>query len=169
MRSEPRGTVPARLAAGCEPEFGFVGSYWASGAPGACPFRGEGTMATVKITASNFVETIKQGKIVLFDWWAPWCGPCRAFGPIYERVAAKHPDAVFGKINTEEEPELANQFGIRSIPTLMIFRDETLLFARPGMVPEKALEDLIEQAERLDMEEVRRKIAAEEVKHAATA
>jgi thioredoxin 1 len=118
-------------------------------------------MATVQITSKNFDETIKKGGIVLLDWWAPWCGPCRMFGPIYEKVAAKHPDVVFGKVNTEEEPALAGQFGIRSIPTLMIFRDETELFAQPGMVPEAVLEDLVEQAKKVDMDEVRREVEEE--------
>jgi thioredoxin 1 len=124
-------------------------------------------MATVQITNKNFDETLKKGGIVLLDWWAPWCGPCRAFGPIYERVAAKHPDVVFGKVNTQEEPELANQFGIRSIPTLMIFREETELFAQPGMLPENVLEDLVSQAKKVDMADVRREIEQEEKKHAA--
>jgi thioredoxin 1 len=123
-------------------------------------------MATVQITAKNFEETMKKGGIVLLDWWAPWCGPCRAFGPIYEKVAAKHPDIVFGKVNTEDEPALAGQFGIRSIPTLMIFRDETELFAQPGMVPENVLEDLVDQAKKVDMDEVRREVEQEETKKA---
>jgi thioredoxin 1 len=126
-------------------------------------------MATVQITEKNFDETIKSGKIVLLDWWAPWCAPCRAFGPVYERVAAKHPDIVFGKVNTEEEPGLAGQFGIRSIPTLMIFREETELFAQPGMLPEHVLEELVEQARKVDMEDVRREIAQERAQHAAGA
>jgi thioredoxin 1 len=121
-------------------------------------------MATVQITAKNFDETLKKGGIVLLDWWAPWCGPCRAFGPVYEKVAAKHPDIVFGKVNTEEETELANQFGIRSIPTLMIFREETELFSQPGMVPEQALEDLVDQARKVDMDDVKRELAEEEAK-----
>jgi thioredoxin len=121
-------------------------------------------MATVQITAKNFDETLKKGGIVLLDWWAPWCGPCRAFGPVYERVAAKHPDIVFGKVNTEEEPELANQFGIRSIPTLMIFREEMQLFEQPGMLPENVLEELVDQARTVDMEDVRREIEQEEKK-----
>ncbi len=126
-------------------------------------------MATVQITAKNFDETIAKGGIVLLDWWAPWCGPCRAFAPIYERVAAKHPDIVFGKVNTQDEPELANRFGIRAIPTLMIFRDQTALFAQPGMLPEKVLEDVVDQVQKIDMADVRRKIAEHEAKHSAAA
>jgi thioredoxin 1 len=113
-------------------------------------------MATVQITVKNFAETINKGGIVLLDWWAPWCGPCRAFGPVYERVAAANPDAVFGKINTEEEQALAEQFEIRSIPTLMIIRDGALLFSQPGMLPEKALVELLDKVRAVDVEAVRR-------------
>ena len=112
-------------------------------------------MATVHITAQNFAETLKKGGIVLLDWWAPWCGPCRAFGPIFERVAAANPDIVFGKVNSDEEPALARQFNINSIPTLMVIRDSTLLFEQPGMLPEKVLAHLVAQAREVDMEKVR--------------
>lgn len=115
-------------------------------------------MATVEVTTQNFQETIDQGGIVLIDWWAPWCGPCKAFGPVYERVAKKHPDITFGKINTEDQPALAMQFQINAIPTLMVIRDKTLLFSQPGMLPERALEDFIAQAEKLDMQEVKNQL-----------
>ena len=116
-------------------------------------------MATVQITAKNFAETLQKGGIVLLDWWAPWCGPCRAFGPIFERVAAANPDIVFGKVNSDEEQALARQFNINSIPTLMIIRDSTLLFEQPGMLPEKVLADLVAQARLVDMEKVKRESA----------
>jgi thioredoxin 1 len=116
---------------------------------------------TVEITRDNFEDHVKQGTVVL-DWWATWCGPCMAFAPIFERVAAKHPDVVFGKVNTEEQRQLAAEFQIHAIPTLMVIRDGVLIFNRPGMVPQGALEDIIAQVEALDMDEVRRKIAEAE-------
>jgi len=113
-------------------------------------------MATVQITSKNFAETINKDGIVLLDWWAPWCGPCRAFGPVYERAAAANPDIVFGKINTEEESELAEQFNISSIPTLMVIRDRAMVFSQPGMLPDKALVTLIEEVKKLDMDAILR-------------
>jgi thioredoxin 1 len=123
---------------------------------------------TVEINGQNFKEVVERDGIVLIDWWAPWCGPCRVFGPTYEKVAQKHPDITFGKINTEDQPELAGSFEIRSIPTLMILRDKVLLFSQPGALPEAALEDLIRQVRALDMEKVRADIAAQENAAAGT-
>lgn len=118
-------------------------------------------MATSDLTASTFPTTVTQPGIVLVDFWAAWCGPCRTFGPIFERVSDKHPDVTFGKVDTEAEEELAGGLGIRSIPTLMVFRDGVLLYAQPGMVPEEGLDDIIQQARALDMDEVRREVEAQ--------
>jgi thioredoxin 1 len=119
-------------------------------------------MATVTLTKDGFQAAVEKEGILLIDWWAAWCGPCRSFGPIFERVSEKHPDAVFAKVDTEAEQELAGAFEIRSIPTLMIFRDRVLLYAEAGALPEQALDDIITKVKALDMEDVRRRIAERE-------
>ena len=116
-------------------------------------------MRTIELNSENFETTVNKDGIVLVDFWATWCGPCRTFGPIFERVAEKNPDATFGKLDTEAEQELAGGLGIQSIPTLMIFRDGILLYSQPGAIPEPALDDLVAQTRALDMDEIRRKIA----------
>ncbi|HZZ84417.1 MAG TPA: thioredoxin [Anaeromyxobacteraceae bacterium] len=116
--------------------------------------------ATIEVTAASFKELVERDGIVLLDWWASWCGPCRAFAPVYEKVAAAHPDITFGKVDTEAEQQLAAAFDIRSIPTLMILRDNVLVFSQAGALPEAALEDLVKQVRALDMDEVRKQIAA---------
>ncbi len=120
------------------------------------------TTATVELNSKNFKEVVEKDGIVLIDWWAPWCGPCRSFGPTYEKAAQQNSDITFGKVNTEDQPDLAGAFDIRSIPTLMILRDKVLLFSQPGALPEPALQDLIRQVRALDMDKVRAEIAAQE-------
>ena len=120
-------------------------------------------MSTARtITAQTFRETVEAGGIVILDFWAPWCGPCRGFAPTFEKAAGDNPDVVFGKINTDEEQQLAAAFEIQSIPTLMIFRDKVLLFRQAGALPPAALADVVAQTKALDMEKVRAEIAAHE-------
>ena len=122
-------------------------------------------MATVELNSKNFEAHVETPGILVIDWWAPWCGPCRAFAPIYDDASERYTDVVFGKVNTEEQPELAGTFGIQSIPTLMVFRDQILVFARPGMIPGHALDDLVEKVKGLDMDEVRKQAVEEETAH----
>jgi thioredoxin 1 len=122
-------------------------------------------MATVEITADNFKETIEKGGIVLLDFWAEWCGPCRAFAPVFEKASDTHNDVVFGKIDTEAQQELAGAAGIQAIPTLMLFRDGVLLFRESGALPPAALEELVTQAKKLDMDQVKKDIAEQKAKH----
>ncbi len=119
-------------------------------------------MATEDVTSQSFEETITTNDIVIVDFWAPWCGPCRSFAPTYEKVSENHPDIVFAKVNTEEEQELASHFQIRSIPTLMIFREQVVLFAQPGMLSEGQLEQVITQVRSIDMAKVHAEIATQE-------
>tara|TARA_B100000609_G_C17209275_1_gene432820 strand:+ start:1835 stop:2209 length:375 start_codon:yes stop_codon:yes gene_type:complete len=112
-------------------------------------------MATLELTEPTFAETIENNELVILDFWAEWCGPCKAYGPVYEKVSEEFPDVVFGKIDTEAEPELGRLFNIRSIPTTIAFKQEIGVFMQPGALPENALRDLVKMLKELDMEEVR--------------
>ena len=119
-------------------------------------------MATVDLTKDNFEQTVNGNPIVIVDFWAPWCGPCRGFAPVFERASESHTDVVFAKVNSDEQQELAGSFNIRSIPTLMVFREKVMLFSQPGALPASALESIIKKVQELDMAEVHREIAASE-------
>jgi thioredoxin len=125
-------------------------------------------MATVKLSKDNFDQTMADNEMVVVDFWAPWCGPCRVFGPVFEAASEKHGDVVFGKVNTEEEPELAGGFGIRSIPTLMILRDKIILYSEAGALSAGQLDAVLEQAKAVDMEVVHREIEQQSAEEEAS-
>ena len=119
-------------------------------------------MATVDVTKENFEEIVTKNSLVILDFWAAWCGPCKAFAPAFEAASEKYPDVVFGKINTEEQQELAGHFQIRSIPNVMLFREQIVLFSQPGAMPAEGIDSVIGQAKALDMDKVRAEIAEAE-------
>ncbi len=119
-------------------------------------------MAYVELSEQNFNETVTNNDIVIIDFWAPWCGPCKAFGPVFEKIAEANPDITFAKVNTEEQQALAGHFQIRSIPTLMILKEQVMVFNQAGALPEEGLNDLIAQVKELDMDKVREEIAKEQ-------
>jgi thioredoxin 1 len=124
-------------------------------------------MAVLELTKENFEQVVTAHPTVIVDYWAPWCGPCRGFAPVFEKVAEKHPDVVFAKVNTDDEQEIAAHFQIRSIPTLMVFREQIIIFSQPGALPQGALEEVVEKAKAVDMEAVRKQMAEQEAAAAA--
>ena len=129
--------------------------------------RKETDVATVKMTKDNFEEIVKNNDTILVDFWAAWCGPCKAFAPTFEKASEAHPDIVFAKVDTDAEQELAAMFQIRSIPTLMVFREQIGIFSQPGALPASALDDIIGQVQKLDMNEVRKQLEDQEAKQAS--
>ena len=123
-------------------------------------------MATLDLTQENFESTVMENDFVIVDFWAPWCGPCRAFAPTYDDASDKHTDIVFAKVNTEAEQEIAASFQIRSIPTLMVFREKVIIYSQPGSLPASGLEDLITKVRALDMAQVHKEIAEDQAKEA---
>ena len=119
-------------------------------------------MAVVELTKENFEQVVTGNNTVIVDYWAPWCGPCRGFAPVFEKVSEMHPDVVFAKVNTDDEQEIAAHFQIRSIPTLMVFREQIIVFSQPGAMPQGAFEQVVTRAKALDMEEVRKQVAETE-------
>jgi thioredoxin len=119
-------------------------------------------VATIDLTKDNFEKTVTDNPMVIIDFWAPWCGPCKGFAPVYEKASETHADVVFAKVNTDEQQELAGAFGIRSIPTLMVFREKVILFQQAGALPGNALEQVIAQTKTLDMAKVHQEIAAKQ-------
>ena len=119
-------------------------------------------MSVVQLTKDNFEQVVTSNPTVIVDFWAPWCGPCKGFAPIFDRVAEANPDVVFAKVNTDDEQEIAAHFQIRSIPTLMVFRDQIIVFSQPGALPQNALEQVVSRAKDLDMNEVRAELQKQE-------